>query len=96
MQSFSRFHAPASLTATPTGGSTFAGWSCLGTAGYSYSTGNQIGGFSMPAEDVTCTVTLNGGPPPVNASVESNLALALTVLGITAIAGFKKWRNKKA
>ena len=84
---------PITLNVTPSGGSTFAGWSCVGTGGFSYSTGNQIGGFFMPAEDVTCTATFNSNTP-VNASVESSLALALTFLGITAIAGFKKWRNK--
>jgi hypothetical protein len=76
----------ANLLATPNPGSTFAGWS-----------GDPIcaNSFTMPSVSVNCTATFTLNPP-VSASLESNLALALTVLGITAIAGFKKWRNKKA
>lgn len=77
---------PTTLIATPNVGSTFAGWS-----------GDVVCANSLTVPNVanvSCTANFNGGPPPVNASVESSLALALTFLGITAIAGFKKWRNK--
>ena len=94
----------AGMWAEPQGGSILGGGSCVGDsssnpialtssitviAGTTYTIFN----FNMPAENVTCTATFNS-TTPVNASVESSLALALTFLGITAIAGFKKWRNK--
>ena len=85
---------PITLNVTPSGGSTFAGWSCVGTGGFSYSTGNQIGGFFMPAENVTCTATFNGGAPTVSAPVDSPLALSLVFLGIAAVAGFQRWRKR--
>jgi hypothetical protein len=89
------------LLANPNLGSTFAGWSCVGDgtpAPFSATSASSPYTFPMPSENVACTATFNlaAPPPPVSASMESNLALALTVLGITAIAGFKKWRNKKA
>ena len=83
---------PITLNVTPSGGSTFAGWSCVGTGGFSYSTGNQIGGFFMPAEDVTCTATFNS--TAVSAPVDSPLALSLVFLGIAAVAGFQRWRKR--
>ncbi|MDD2814497.1 MAG: hypothetical protein PHP00_02015 [Thiotrichaceae bacterium] len=78
-------------------GSTFGSWSCVGTTSY-LSTSNATGGsFSMPSENVTCTATFNlGAPPPVSAPVDSGLALSLTFLGIAAMVGFKKWRNRNA
>ena len=93
----------AGMWAAPQGGSILGGGSCVGDsssnpialtssttvmAGITYTIFN----FNMPAENVTCTATFNS--TTVSASVESSLALALTFLGITAIAGFKKWRNK--
>jgi len=90
----------ANIVATPNLGSTFAGWSCLGDetpTPFSSTSASAFYALTMPREYVTCIATFNlTAPPPVSASVESNLALALTVLGITAMAGFKKWRNKKA
>jgi hypothetical protein len=83
---------PITLNVTPSGGSTFAGWSCVGTGGFSYSTGNQIGGFNMPAENVTCTATFNS--TAVSAPVDSPLALSLVFLGIAAVAGFQRWRKR--
>jgi len=97
----------AGMWAAPQGGSILGGGSCVGDsssnpialtsstmviAGITYTLFN----FNMPAENVTCTATfnLNTPPPPINASVESGLALSLTFLGIVAMAGFKKWRNK--
>jgi len=64
----------------------------VGTGGFSYSTGNQIGGFNMPAENVTCTATFNS--TAVSAPVDSPLALSLVFLGIAAVAGFQRWRKR--
>lgn len=88
---------PVNLIASTNPGSTFGGWSCVG-ATFSYSTANATGdSFAMPSENVTCTATFNlAAPPPVAASVESNIALILTFLGIAAIVGFKKWRSQNA
>ena len=87
---------PTILHATPSGGSTFAGWSCVGTggggwAGYSITVNNTTN-FLMPNETVTCTATFNS--TAVSAPVDSPLALSLVFLGIAAVAGFQRWRKR--
>ena len=85
-----------SAVATPDTGSTFAGWSCVGTGGggFSYSTASDTTNFQMPTETVTCTATFNLNTPPVSAPVDSPLALSLVFLGIAAVAGFQRWRKR--
>jgi len=84
------------VIASPNSGSTFAGWSCVGTggggwAGYSITVNNTTN-FLMPNETVTCTATFNS--TAVSAPVDSPLALSLVFLGIAAVAGFQRWRKR--
>lgn len=80
------------ITATPNPGSTFGGWSCLGVGTAS----TESMSVFMPLIPITCTATFNlAPPPPVPASVESGMALTLTLIGVMLIAAFKSRKARK-
>jgi Divergent InlB B-repeat domain len=81
-----------SISVNTNAGSTFAGWSCVGTSGFSYTSTNASTSFTMPNENVNCTATLNS--TAVSAPVDSPAALSLLFLGIIAVAAFQRWRKR--
>lgn len=67
--------------------------------------GSATGNITTPVTSYYCASNgtianincIAGGPPPppVSASVESTLALILTLIGIVAIAGLQQWQRKQ-
>ncbi len=79
--------SPFTLQAFANGNSVFTGWTGAGCTTGVLDTSAGVA--------YTCTATFNlAAPPPVAASVESDLALFLTFLGVIAITGFQRWRKR--